>query len=388
MGSEVFDVIVIGAGIEGSSSAYHLAKSGQKTLLLEQFPLPHSRGSSHGQSRITRYAYTQDYYTHMMLDSYPLWDTLEKEAGVNIYKKCGLLNIGLENGNFLGSVAGSMSRHGMDFQSFQSSEFQRRYPMLRYPPRSGAILDPMGGILRADKALAAFQTMFKQLGGVLREGETVKVIRPGQPLVTVTTTKGEYRAKKVVMATGPWTSKLLEPLGLRLPLKPIRITVCYWRENRETTPHSSDRFPCIIDGGQDDGEEFHVYGLPSEEYPGYVKVCLHDGPDIDPDARDEADDTWVREKVTDYVRQHFPWLQGSPGIVEACIYTNTPDNDPVIDYHPQHSNIIIAAGFSGHGFKLAPAVGKAVTELALNKPLSYNMAPFAVSRFNAASSKL
>lgn len=377
--SSDYDVIVIGAGIEGSASAYHLVKQGQKTLLLEQFPLPHTRGSSHGQSRITRYAYPQDYYTHMMLDAFPMWSTLEKEAGVKVFKECGVINLGHSTGKFLDSVTTAMSRHGMAFKVLQPADLRTQYPMFSYDVNYGAVLDTKGGILRADKALAAFRAVFKQKGGTLQDGEPVTRVTPGNPLVTVATTKGQYRAKKVVIAVGPWAPKFLKTLGLNLPLRPIRITVCYWRENREGAL-SSERFPCFIDGGES-GEGFDVYGLPSEEYPGYVKVCLHVGPDIDPDHRDIVDDTWVRELITKYVRAHLPWLHGDPGIVEACIYTNTPDHDPVIDTHPQWNNIVIAAGFSGHGFKLAPAVGKAVAELVIGKKASYNMQPFRVSRF-------
>lgn len=386
MSAEVFDAIVIGAGVEGSSSAYHLAKSGQRTLLLEQFPLPHARGSSHGQTRITRYAYPENFYTYMMLDAYPLWSTLATEAGVQLYKRCGVLNLGVDQGKFLTTVASAMSRHGMGFQSISARELQREYPMLNYPPSYAALLDPEGGILFSDKAVAAFQTVFKKNGGVLHDGEPVTAVTPGQPLVTVTTTKGQYRARKVVVAAGPWASKILTPLGLKLPLRPIRITVCYWRENRKAS-HSSERFPCIIDG-KDGAGDMSVYGLPSEEYPGYVKLCLHTGPDIDPDNRDGVDDTWVRQEITAYVNEHFPQLHGSPGIIETCIYTMTPDSNPVIDFHPQHKNIVIAAGFSGHGFKLAPAVGKAVAELVTGKAPSYEMSHFAVTRFAPASSKL
>lgn len=389
-GSEaaVFDVVVVGAGIEGSASAYHLAKSGKKTLLIEQFPLPHSRGSSHGQSRITRYAYPQDFYTHMMLDAYPMWEQLSKEAGLELFKECGLLNLGVVGGEFLTSLSSAMSRHKLQFETLSPQELKKRYPMLRYPANYGAVLDAKAGILRADKALAAFQQVFKLHGGVIRDGEPVSAIFPDQgPYVVVNTTKGQYCAKNLVLATGAWTSKLLGILGLRLPLKPLRITVCYWRENWSDA-FRSDRFPCFIDSGEPP-ENPLTYGLPSEEYPGHVKVCLHVGPEIDPDNRDDADDSWVMEKITSYVSKCMPGLVPKPSIVETCMYTVTPDEQAVIDRHPQFSNIIIAAGFSGHGFKLAPAVGKAVAELVLHKKASYDMRPFSVSRFaHTSGSKL
>ncbi|KAL8614495.1 hypothetical protein ACOMHN_067234 [Nucella lapillus] len=387
MTSEVFDAIVIGAGVEGSSSAYSLVKQELSTLLLEQFHLPHSRGSSHGQSRIIRYAYQQDFYTQMMLDAFPLWHALAQEADQQLFRECGVLNLGPTGGPFLTSTASAMGRHGKDFDWISSSQLTQRYPMMQYSPPMAGVLDPKGGILHADKALAAFWKVFRQWGGVLLDGEPVTAITPGNPLVTVTTAKGQYSAKKVVLATGPWTLKLLKPLGVHLPFKTSRVTVMYWKEKEENM-HSADRFPCFINGMEDEGGD-HIYGLPSDEYPGFVKVCLHSGVEADPDNRDSlVDDTAIRRKTMKYVHTHLPHLQATPGIVETCMYTSTPDSNPVIDYLPKYKNVIIAAGFSGHGFKLAPVVGKAVSELVMGRPLTYNMAPFAVSRFTRPNSKL
>ncbi|KAG8237992.1 hypothetical protein J437_LFUL017712, partial [Ladona fulva] len=80
-----FDYIVVGAGIEGSWTAYHLLKLGHDVLLLEQFTLPHSRGSSHGQTRITRYGYVEDFHAALMEEAYDKWNQLEKEAGVTLF---------------------------------------------------------------------------------------------------------------------------------------------------------------------------------------------------------------------------------------------------------------------------------------------------------------
>ncbi|PVD31520.1 hypothetical protein C0Q70_06933 [Pomacea canaliculata] len=375
-----FDVIVIGAGVEGSSSAYSLAKGGQRTLLLEQFPLPHSRGSSHGQSRITRYSYDQPFYTHMMLDAYPLWSTLENEAGVSLYKQCGTLILSEPGSEVLRAVESSLRQHSVPFQTLSPEELQTRYPMMSYSKSRAAILDPKGGILRAERAVAAYQSVFKRNGGVVRDSEKVICITPGASQVSVQTTRGTYLGRSVVIAAGPWADQLLRPLGLELPLRPKRVAVLYWQET-EKGIYSSDTFPCMID----EAVSPNFYALPSEEYPGYVKVALHTGPDTDPDKRDQVGDTWVRETVAAYIRKHLPKLSDMPGILETCMYTNTPDDNPIIDRHPKWKNIIVAAGFSGHGFKLAPAVGKAVRELVTGSPSSYNMMPFRINRFGSTS---
>nr|KAG5703247.1 hypothetical protein BaRGS_034158 [Batillaria attramentaria] len=334
---------------------------------------------SHGQSRITRYGYSDDFYTNMMLDAFPMWSCLEKEAGVQIFKECGVLNLGNLDGDYMSSLLASIKRHNVDHTVLQPADVRRDYPMFTYPDNYGGVMDKNGGILLADRAVAAFQSVFKQYGGEIRDGEPVTAVTPGEPLVTVTTSKGSYRGKKVVLAAGPWASKLLRPLGLDLPLRPIRITVCYWKEKEEGSL-SSERLPCFIDE-EAEGLNACAYGLPSDEYPGYVKVCVINGPDSDPDQRDTVDDTWLMQDLAAYVRRHLSCLHDNPGITEACMHTMTPDHNPVLDKHPQFNNIVIAAGFSGHGFKLAPAIGKAVSELVLDKPPSYTMDPFVLTRF-------
>ena len=82
----VVDAVVIGAGINGSWSALHLARKGYRTLLLEQFPLPHTRGSSHGQSRGIRKAYPEPFLTQMMQDAYDQWHQLEQDSGIHLLK--------------------------------------------------------------------------------------------------------------------------------------------------------------------------------------------------------------------------------------------------------------------------------------------------------------
>ncbi|CAG5133379.1 unnamed protein product, partial [Candidula unifasciata] len=338
-----YDVIVIGAGIEGSASAYTLSKTGRSVLLLDQFPLPHSRGSSHGQSRITRYAYEDGFYVRMMVDAFPLWTQLEQESGSQLFINCGVLDLRTENSPGMKRVLEALTAHNVRYETLSPEQLQQRYPAVRAGDKSAAIFDPSGGILRADKALQAFQQVFLRHGGVIRDNETVTSVTPGSD-VTVNTNRGQYTAHSVVIATGAWASRLCSSLGLQLPLKPIRIGVYYCKANEHQ--FSSHQFPCFIDcRGVTEG--FLVYGLPMSEYPGLVKVCSYQGPDINPDERDrETDDTWVDKAVPQIAASLLPGLDGTPSIKEYCIYTNTPDGHPVIDRHPQYPNIVIAAGFS------------------------------------------
>ncbi|NXT52627.1 SOX oxidase, partial [Pluvianellus socialis] len=399
-----YDAIVIGAGIQGSFAAYHLAQHHKDTLLLEQFILPHSRGSSHGQSRITRTAYPQLPYARMMPDSFRLWQRLEAEAGTSLYRRTGLVALGPAGHPELESCRRSLGAdHLLD-----ATALAQRFPGLRLHAGEVAVWDGTGGVLFAERALRAVQDVFRRHGGTLRDGEKVLRIEPGAVL-TVTTTAGVYRAPRLIIAAGAWTGALVAPLGLRLPLQPLRINVCYWREKEPGSPGAGRAGPCFMALGLSQAPR-GVYGLPALEYPGLVKVsgawwwwwgplasippdrlsppkvCYHHGSPTDPEERDRVPPDTPRPNVAllrNFIRSYLPGLEPEPAVVETCLYTNTPDEDFILDRHPKFSNIVIGAGFSGHGFKLAPVVGKMLCELSLGEEPSHSTAPFAITRFPA-----
>ncbi|NXT33387.1 SOX oxidase, partial [Pelecanoides urinatrix] len=399
-----YDAIVIGAGIQGSFAAYHLAQRHRDTLLLEQFILPHSRGSSHGQSRITRSAYPRAPYARMMPDSFRLWQRLEAEAGTSLYRRTGLVVLGPAGNPELEGCRRSL---GAD-QVLDATMLARRFPGLRLHTGEVAMWDGTGGVLFADRALRAVQVgaaegtewgspalflqpppvtiptqdVFRRHGGTLRDGEKVLHIEPGAVL-TVTTTAGVYRAPRLIIAAGAWTGALMAPLGLHLPLQPLRIDVCYWREKEPGSPSAGRAGPCFMALGLSRAPR-GVYGLPALEYPGLVKVCYHYGSPTDPEERDRAPPGAPHPDVallSSFISSYLPGLEPWPAVVETCLYTNTPDEDFILDRHPKFSNIIIGAGFSGHGFKLAPVVGKLLCELSLGEEPSHSTAPFAITRF-------
>ncbi|XP_043855836.1 peroxisomal sarcosine oxidase isoform X2 [Dromiciops gliroides] len=377
---ELYDAIVVGAGIEGCFTTYHFTKNKRKVLLLEQFFLPHSRGSSHGQSRIIRRAYPEDFYTKMMEECYQIWAQLENESGTKLYRQTGLLVLGKKEEAEIRTIQDNLSKQGAEHKYFDAEELRRCFPNIRFPREQVGIWEPHAGVLFADKALKALQDLIRQLGGVIHDGEKVVEIKPGYP-VTVTTATRTYQAKSLVITAGPWTNQLLLPLGMQLPLQALRINVCYWREK---VPGSYGKnFPCFI-GSFPDLAPHHIYGLPAREYPGLVKVCYHHGNKADPDERDcpsassEVADVQI---LSSFVRDYLPSLQPRPAIMERCMYTNTPDQNFILDRHPKHANIVIGAGFSGHGFKLSPVVGKVLYELSTGSTLSYDPTPFQIRRF-------
>ncbi|XP_077398150.1 peroxisomal sarcosine oxidase [Festucalex cinctus] len=376
--STTYDYIVIGAGVQGSFTAYQLAKRKKETLLLEQFTLPHTRGSSHGQTRIIRKAYEQDFYTRMMNESYELWAQLERAAGVKLYRRTGLLVMGPEKSRSYLDFKSSLEKNKIPMVLLSPDNFSQHIPNVILADGDGAFVDTTAGVLYADRALKVAQDEFQKLGGVIKDQEKVTDIKPG-PLVTVSTSAGVYQAKGLVIAAGPWTSTLLARVDLHLPLEVVKINVCYWKEKIPESYHVKKRFPCfLLTEGQ---FQDHIYGLPSNEYPGLMKICYHNGSATEPDQRDKQTDAADVDILRRYIARSLPGLIPEPAVVESCMYTLTPDRHFVLDRHPAYGNIIIGAGFSGHGFKFGPVVGKLLCELSLGEVPSYDLSPFRIGRF-------
>lgn len=380
-----FDVIVIGAGIMGSSAAYNCLKQGSKTLLLDQFPIPHSRGSSTGHSRITRRAYSSEVYAKMMPEAYKLWENLEKESHNKIFKKTGGVVLGLNSKKFL-NYEETLQKTGIDFKPLDAEKISNILPNSNYYGFRG-VYDPYAGMIFADKAVKSFQEIFLQKGGQIRENEKLVDINTGN-IVRIATSNGVYWCKSLIICGGPWTNKILSLINLQLPLYPRYVKVCYWKV-RDGIKTSG--FPVLMDvnGVSYDGNMEGIYGTPPAEYPGFFKICMHGGKSLsNPDFRDESDDGQEVKTISNYVARHLPFLDPSPAIVETCMYTMTPDENYIIDRHPIHKNIFLGAGFSGHGFKLAPVVGKLLSEMVIGKQTTFDVTPFSISRFRSWNSKL
>ncbi|XP_008306884.1 peroxisomal sarcosine oxidase [Cynoglossus semilaevis] len=372
-----YDCIVIGAGVQGSFTAHELVKKKQRTLLLEQFILPHTRGSSHGQTRIIRKAYELDFYTQLMHESYEMWAQLESESGVKL--QTGLLVLGPEDSHSYQMFKSTLQKNKIPSVALTPDNFNQHIPHFNLTEGDEAVVDIKAGVLFADRALRTAQRQFEKLGGIIRDKEKVIDIKPG-PVVTVSTTAGVYQAKSVVITAGPWANKLLAHTGLQLPLQVTKINVCYWKEKVPGSYSVNKRFPSFL---QLDSKETmdHIYGLPSQEYPGLMKICLHTGSPTDPDQRDKQTDRSDIDILRRYITRCIPGLHPEPAVVESCMYTVTPDSHFVLDCHPEHRNIVIGAGFSGHGFKFGPIIGKLLSELSLGQVPSFDLSPFRIRRF-------
>lgn len=263
-----------------------------------------------------------------------------------------------------------LDSHGIQYDVVTADEINRRFPLLNVPRHHSGILEHKGGMLLASKCVSALQKEFVKRGGTLRDSEQVVNILPGS-VVGLVTASSTYHARAIIITAGPFCSKLTKPLGLNLPLKVKGAHACYWKLKDEMLG-STSVLPSFL---TDD-----VYGLACYEYPGLIKICQRADPFVAIDYPNTVADL---TQVTEFIRRHTRSVEDMPSIVEECLYTETPDLDFILDVHPKYHNIVIGAGFSGTGFKMAPVTGNILADLALGKKPLYDISQFSMKRFPA-----
>ncbi|HVU12302.1 MAG TPA: N-methyl-L-tryptophan oxidase, partial [Phototrophicaceae bacterium] len=374
----MYDLIVIGAGVIGSATAYQAAKAGRRVLLLEQFAVDHQRGSSYGYSRIIRYAYDHPYYVELAKDAFAAWDAFEQDAGETFYTRTGGIDFGTPSEPLLVKMMDSMSQVGIPYEVLSADELKELFPQFQLEDDMVALYQADAGLLRASKAVQANVRLAKQYGADMRDNSPVTSITPLADGVEVKTATDTFTADKLVMAPGAWLKPMLLPLGLDLPLQPIAPQENYFTPlvPDQFTP---EHFPVWIGHLQAEYGQI-LYGLPSVDGSG-VKIGLHTGPAIDPNVAERTPDAAVSAQMLDFAKRYMPQAAGGLQSSRVCLYTLTPDEHFVIDRHPEYAQIIVASCCSGHAFKFSPVLGSILSDLALKGETAHDLSLFSLSRF-------
>lgn len=386
------DVIIIGAGVMGSSTAYHATKRGLKTLLLEQFDFLHHCGSSHGESRTIRLTYPHHYYYPLVMDSYRLWQEAQAQVGYQIYFKAHHMDMAHHNEPAMRALIDYCRNLQIPFKLLGRQELADKFSgRIDIPEGWVGLSNEHGGVIKPTKAVAMFQTLAYKNGAVLKDNTKVIDIKKegGTGGVEVFTAGGEkFRGRKCVVTVGAWAKKLVKAVsGVELPIEPLETHVCYWRvkEGQEGKFAIGSGFPTFASFQKD----IYVYGTPTLEFPGLIKVGVHGGEPCDPDKR-----PWgaavMMEKLKEWVEFTFKGMVEStePVIKQSCIYSMTPDEDFLIDFLGGDfgKDVVLGAGFSGHGFKMAPVIGRILTDLAVHgETKSHDISYFRIARFRITS---
>lgn len=372
------DVLVLGLGAMGSAAAYHLARRGSRVIGVEQFTPAHDRGASHGRSRIIREAYFEHPdYVPLIQRAYELWDALQQEVGSRLFLPTGGLMIGPEDGLLVQGALTSARRHDLRHELLRSADLRQRYPALAFDDDTVAVWEPRAGVLFPESCVLAHLRGATRAGAVLNMEERVLSWAADEASVRVQTDKNDYTAEHLVITAGPWAGKVLTDLGL--PLQ-VERNVMYWFQPADPALFQPDRLPVYI---YEYRRGAFIYGFPQVGKDGAKVAHHHSGDLCTPETirRDVSPEEVAR--IRGILAHTLPGLNGELLHTATCMYTNTPDGHFIIDRHPGHSNVTIACGFSGHGFKFASVVGEILAELASYGHSRHSVELFQMGRFAA-----
>ena len=377
MQGHIYDAIVIGAGGMGSASAYHLAKIGADVLVLEQFQRGHKLGSSHGETRIIRFFYHKPFYAELMKTAYREWSELEAVSKKQVLFTTGSVNLGERGNPYVQSIKKILDAAGVECEWWEQAQLSERFPQFSVSDDMDILWQKDTGFLYASECVLTHLQLAEQHGATVLENTRVNHIdwkidwQASFP--TVYTEGKQFQGRKIVVTAGAWTSYLLRELNL--PLSVTKQQVCYYRPTG-TALFQPNQFPVFTEITK--SGEF-LYGIPYFGENG-VKVARHGlGANVLPDTCDRTPDADYIQRMDRYVAERIPTL-GKTVSAEVCLYTETPDEDFIIDMHPQCPNLLIAAGFSGHGFKFCSIVGRIMSELVSRGETDFDVSPFRINR--------
>jgi len=372
-----YDVIIVGGGIIGLSSAYALIGQGMKVLLLESSTPGHKRGSSHGDSRMIRFDYEEPLYVEMAALAFKAWHDLGKRIGRPVFKETGICNLAPRNSDILTTIRDRLSDYELPFEQLTSQSFNQRFPQYTLPQTSEAIYQPDSAVLFADEAIFSLCKCIKEDGVDVELKTKVTSIELGSRNVEVGVTDGRYwSGGHLILAAGAWTSDWLEQFGLDIPLQVTRELVAYFAP-MSSVRHEVGSMPNCIDYHTPDP----FYCVPNVGFNGVKAGCHRTGQIIRPDDPELISHEHL-VAVQNFISKRCVHLSRDPVSVDHCLYTNSVDYHFIIDLLPDYENVVLAAGFSGHGFKFGPVLGKILVGMLLKKHLELDTTLFALKRFD------
>ena len=365
-----WDLIVIGGGAVGSAALRAASESGARALCIEQHSPAHARGSSHGHSRIFRHAYFEHPdYVPLIRHSTARFESLERESRTSLLNRCGMLAMGPPDSGIVPECIESARRWNLPVDALDAAGIRTRFPWFSLSDDAIGAFEANAGIVRPEATVDASIRVALSRGAELRVGWRVLGLAEDAGGVTVESDRGDERAGAVIVAAGAWTSRLLPEL---VQLLTVTRQVQAWFAPAPGVDASA--MPCwLIDRGED---RRSVYGLaPDPAAPAdangsptpsrHPKLGLHGSCDIvDPEIGAAPVGDSDIDRIRSAYREIAPSLAGELAGSATCLYTMSPDGHFLVGTRQGSRRIHFAAGLSGHGFKLAPALGDALTQLA------------------------
>ncbi len=347
----------------GSAAAYHLAAGGQRVLGLDAFEVGHTFGSSHGETRIIRMAYFEHpNYVPLLRRAYALWRRLSNDTGLDLLRITGGIFVGPSSGPLVGGSLRSAREHGLSHTMLDAAGIRRLFPQFAPGDDEAALYEDAAGVLFPERCIEAHLQMAAQHGATLMHGVPVVGLDADGGGVRVRTAERVFEAGRAVVAMGAWVRALLP----EIPVEAERIPLYWFQPLRSAEQFDLGRMPVCIWETPDLGD---YYFVPHVGIPGVKVGKHHSGEVVDPATVDRTVSGADEAPLRAFVSRHVPDLAGGVADAKVCLYENSPDRHFLVDVHPSLPNVVVAAGFSGHGFKFASVMGEVLASLAVSGSL-------------------
>jgi len=361
-----YDVIVLGVGSMGAAACWFLARRGHRVLGLEQFDIPHEKGSHWGQSRIIRKAYFEHSdYVPLLERAYENWRSFEAETGSKLYHRTGIAYFGKHDHENIAGIRHSAGLHNIPVENWDHTRCQQKYPAFQIPPGFDVIFEPDAGFVTPERTIEMYVREAVKNGAVIKSNTPVGEWKQEGNKVRVFSQGTAYTADKLIITAGAWTSGMIPQLKTKLQ---VTLQFLAWVMPPDPDTFSLGNFPCWF---VEDPELGTFYGfplLPPENFNGPVGLKLarhHPGQHFRPEEIRENIPAGEEEMIRQFLKKYLPSAGDKIVSVKSCLYTYSPDTHFIIDHLPGSENrVTFACGFSGHGFKFVPAVGEILADLA------------------------
>ena len=357
-------VVVVGAGAFGGWTALHLLRMGARVTLLDGWGPGNARSSSGGETRVIRGIYGRDrIYVEWVRRALELWQRNQKQWKTTLYHRTGLLWMFVSDDEYARQSLPLAEEFGLRVDRLKLSDAQRRFPQISFDGVNSVYFEPEAGYLKARQACRLVCDQFRNEGGTFQQA----MVRPGpfsgpvlKRLECVDGT--DVSADSYVFACGPWLGNVL-PRLIGSTVRPTRQEVYYFGTPAGDSSFQPEEFPVWLDY-----DERLYYGIPAVDQRGFKIADDTRGEPFDPTTGDRTPSPDGIDRARKFIARRFPRLRNAP-LLEArvCQYENSPDGHLIVDRHPEVSNVWIAGGGSGHGFKLSPAVGEHLAKCILGE---------------------
>jgi sarcosine oxidase len=347
------EYLVLGLGVMGAATLYHLAKGGRRVAGLDRFRSPHRHGSSHGWSRALSLYYGSP-YLELAMAGRQGWQDLERESGRRLFYQSGMIVFDRPTGPDLHAAVTTLQAEGVEHHLLTPQETQAQFPCLRAPRDTVACYMRLAGFIDADECVRTLLEYAIRRGAHVYAPDQVDSLDLDGPTPVARARRYAYRTDTLIITPGPWAPHLLR--DCRFPLRVTRQNTLYFRPAHPAR-YGHDRVPVVGDRVAD------VYCFPVHG-PG-IKVAFSSiGPATIPDEDQPHPGNGESRALQAWLERTMPGVEAQPLGGSSCFYTMTPDKDFIIGFHPHHRRVVVGTGFSGHGFKFAPAVGRILADLA------------------------